>query len=182
MIPQPLHRIVYIALLTASATIIGIVESLFPSPFPFAPGAKFGFANLIVLMAIFTLKKTDVLLLVMIKLLLTGLFTGFSVFLYSLAGGVLSLLAMYLAKTLGPRLVSLIGISLVGGFFHNVGQLLTATWVAQTPTVLLYLPWLAFFGLLAGFFIGVAGNALLYRIKPITALFEKENKIWMTRP
>ena len=115
-----------------------------------------------------------------LKLLLTVLFTGFSVFLYSMAGGFLSLLAMYLVKLLGPRLISLIGISLVGGFFHNVGQLLMATWIAQTPAVLFYLPWLAFFGLLAGFFIGVAGNALLYKIKPIKALLIKENKSWMT--
>ena len=113
-----LHRLVYIALLTATATIIGIVESLLPSPFAFAPGAKFGFANLIVLMAIFTLKKSDVIILMVLKLLLTALFTGFSVFLYSMAGGFLSLLAMYLVKLLGPRLVSLIGISLVGGFFQ----------------------------------------------------------------
>ena len=175
-----LHRLVYIALLTATATIIGIVESLLPSPFAFAPGAKFGFANLIVLMAIFTLKKSDVIILMVLKLLLTALFTGFSVFLYSMAGGFLSLLAMYLVKLLGPRLVSLIGISLVGGFFHNVGQLLMATWIAQTPAVLLYLPWLAFFGLLAGFFIGIEGNSLLYKIKPINALLIKENKTWMT--
>lgn len=175
-----LHRLVYIALLTATATIIGIVESLLPSPFAFAPGAKFGFANLIVLMAIFTLKKSDVIILMVLKLLLTALFTGFSVFLYSMTGGFLSLLAMYLVKLLGPRLVSLIGISLVGGFFHNVGQLLMATWIAQTPAVLLYLPWLAFFGLLAGFFIGIAGNSLLYKIKPINALLIKENKTWMT--
>jgi heptaprenyl diphosphate synthase len=48
------------------------------------------------------------------------------------------------------------------------------------PLFLLYLPWLAIFGLLAGFFIGVAGNALLYKIKPINALLVKENKSWMT--
>lgn len=180
MTQETLHRLVYIAILTATATIIGIVESLFPSPFAFAPGAKFGFANLVVLMAIFTLKKSEVIILMILKLLLTGLFTGFSVFLYSTAGGILSLLAMYLIKALGPKLISLIGISLVGGFFHNVGQLLMASWIAQTPAVLLYLPWLAFFGLLAGFFIGIAGNSLLYKIKPITTLLKKENKIWMT--
>lgn len=70
---EPLQRHVYIALLTATAIIIGIVESLFPSPFAFAPGAKFGFANLIVLMAIFTLKKSDVIILMSLKLLLTAL-------------------------------------------------------------------------------------------------------------
>ena len=87
---------------------------------------------------------------------------------------------MYLIKLLGPKLVSVIGISVAGGFFHNVGQLLMATFISQTPAVLLYLPWLAFFGILAGFFIGVAGNSLLYKIKPIHDLFIKENEIWMT--
>jgi heptaprenyl diphosphate synthase len=174
------HQTVYIAILTATATIIGIVESLFPSPFAFAPGAKFGFANLIILIAIFTLKKSEVFILLLLKLLLTALFTGFSVFLYSASGGLLSLLAMYLIKLAGPHLISLIGISLVGGFCHNVGQLLMAAWVTQTTSVLLYLPWLAFFGLLAGFFIGIAGNSLLHRIKPINKLLIKKNKVWTT--
>lgn len=180
MTQYTLHKYVYIALLTAVATIMGLVESSLPSPFAFAPGAKFGFSNLIVLIAIFTLKKSDVIILISVKLLLTGLFTGFSVFLYSLSGGILSLLAMYLIKSLGPKLVSVVGISVAGGFFHNVGQLLMATFISQTPAVLLYLPWLAFFGMLAGCFIGIAGNSLLYKIKPINDLLMKENKIWMT--
>jgi heptaprenyl diphosphate synthase len=174
-----LQNNVYVALLTAVSVIIGLVENMFPSPFAFAPGAKIGFANLIILIAVFTLRKRDVWLILVLKLFTTALFTGFSVFLYSAAGGVLSLLAMYGIKAIGWRFVSLIGVSVAGGFFHNAGQLLVASWIAQTPAVLLYLPWLAFFGILAGLFNGYVGNILLIKIKPIYHLFQKNNSNWI---
>lgn len=85
---------------------------------------------------------------------------------------------MYLMKQFGPKLVSMIGISTVGGFFHNFGQLAMASLLAKTTSVMLYLPWLAFFGILAGFAIGIAGNQLITRVKPIQDLFIKESKQW----
>lgn len=157
---------------------MGIFESWIPSFFAFAPGAKVGLANLVMIIAIFTLNWRKVWTMQILRLLITALFTGFSVFIYSAAGAVLSLLAMYLMKQLGPRRVSLIGISVVGGFFHNLGQLAIASLLAGTSTVLLYLPWLSFFGMLAGFAIGVGGNQLIQRVEPIQLLFIKESKKW----
>ncbi|MEY8443168.1 Gx transporter family protein [Lactococcus ileimucosae] len=169
---------IYVALLTSAAVVMGIFESWIPSFFAFAPGAKVGLANLVMIIAIFTLNWRKVWTMQILRLLITALFTGFSVFIYSAAGAVLSLLAMYLMKQLGPRRVSLIGISVVGGFFHNLGQLAIASLLAGTSTVLLYLPWLSFFGMLAGFAIGVGGNQLIQRVEPIQLLFIKESKKW----
>ena len=114
---------VYVSLLTAAAVVMGIIESSLPPFFSFAPGAKVGLANLVMIIAVFTLRWRQVWVMQILRLLITALFTGFSVFLYSFAGGILSLLAMYLMKQFGPKLVSMIGISTVGGFFHNFGQL-----------------------------------------------------------
>ncbi|MBL3716528.1 heptaprenyl diphosphate synthase [Lactococcus garvieae] len=169
---------IYVALLTSAAVVMGIFESWIPSFFAFAPGAKVGLANLVMIIAIFTLNWRKVWTMQILRLLITALFTGFSVFIYSAAGAILSLLAMYLMKQLGPRRVSLIGISVVGGFFHNLGQLAIASLLAGTSTVLLYLPWLSFFGMLAGFAIGVGGNQLIQRVEPIQLLFIKESKKW----
>ncbi|MCL2681080.1 MAG: Gx transporter family protein [Streptococcaceae bacterium] len=169
---------IYIAILTAIAIVMGIFENMLPSFYAFAPGAKMGLANLVMVIAIFTLDWRKVWTMQVLRLLITALFTGFSVFIYSAAGGILSLLFMYAMKALGPKLVSLIGVSVVGGFFHNLGQLATASLFAQTPTVMLYLPWLAFFGLLAGFVIGIGGNMLIHRIKQVKDLFTKESKQW----
>ena len=43
---------------------------------------------------------------------------------------------------------------------------------------MLYLPWLSFFGMLAGFAIGVGGNQIIQRVAPIQLLFIKESKKW----
>ncbi|QPS71457.1 Gx transporter family protein [Lactococcus garvieae] len=169
---------IYVALLTAVAVVMGIFESWIPAFFAFAPGAKVGLANLVMIIAIFTLNWRKVWTMQVLRLLITALFTGFSVFIYSAAGAILSLLAMYLMKKLGPKRVSLIGISVVGGFFHNLGQLAVASLLAGASAVMLYLPWLAFFGMLAGFAIGIGGNQIIQRVAPIQLLFIKESKKW----
>lgn len=169
---------IFVAILTAVAVVMGLIESWFPPLFPFAPGAKIGLPNLIMIIAIFTIPWAKVWTMLVLRLIITALFTGFSVFLYSAAGGVLSLLMMYLVKQLGPLLVSMIGISMVGGFFHNLGQLLVASLIARTSGVMLYLPWLAAFGLLAGFAIGLGGNLIISRVKPINELFLQRSGNW----
>lgn len=63
---------------------------------------------------------------------------------------------------------------------HNVGQLVTASWIAQSWTVLLYLPVLSFFGILSGLAIGVAANHLLQRVstlKQFQLAYEEETQV-----
>ena len=138
---------------------------MIPYPFAFAPGAKLGLANLITIIALFTMPKRDSFLLIWLRLILTTLLGGtVSTFLYSMSGSLLSYFGMLLVKQLGPKRVSIIGISAAGGFLHNVGQLVTASWIAQSWSVMLYLPVLAFFGILSGIAIAIAANYLLQRV------------------
>ena len=150
-----LQKIIFISLLVAQGVVIGA----------FAPGAKLGLANLITIIALFTMPKRDSFLLIWLRLILTTLLGGtVSTFLYSMSGSLLSYFGMLLVKQLGPKRVSIIGISAAGGFLHNVGQLVTASWIAQSWSVMLYLPVLAFFGILSGIAIGIAANYLLQRV------------------
>ena len=142
------RQYIYIALLCAQGVIIGLLERMIPFPFAFAPGAKLGLANLITI----------------ISLLTTLLGGTLSTFLYSGAGAVLSWFGMLLIKQLGEKRVSMIGISAAGGILHNVGQLLVASLIAQSWTVMLYLPVLAFMGILAGIAVGIAANFLFEHI------------------
>lgn len=165
---KSLRKNMYIALLVAQGVIIGLIENTIPFPFAFAPGAKLGLANLITIIAIFTMRKRDSILLVTLRLLLTTLLGGtLSTFFYSLAGSVLSYLGMLLVKALGPKRVSIIGISATGGFLHNVGQLLVASFIAQSGTVMLYLPILSIIGILAGMAIGITANYLLEHVNTL---------------
>lgn len=165
MATNRLRKIIFISLLVAQGVIIGLIENMIPYPFAFAPGAKLGLANLITIIAIFTMPKRDSFLLVGLRLILTTLLGGtISTFLYSFSGAILSYFGMLLIKQLGPKRVSIIGISATGGFMHNVGQLVTASWIAQSWAVMLYLPILSFLGILSGIAIGIAANFLLQRV------------------
>ena len=156
---------IYIAILAAQAVIISVIENFIPSPFVFAPGAKLGMANLITIIAIFTLPIKYSFQVVSIRLILTALLGGnLSTFLYSAAGGFLSFLIMLLIQNLGPRLVSIVGISVMGGIAHNFGQLLVAALMAKSLSVLNYLPVLSLSGILSGFAVGMIGNFLLHSI------------------
>lgn len=161
-------KIIYIALLVAQGVIIGLLENMIPFPFAFAPGAKLGLANLITIIAIFTMPMKDSLTLVVLRLFLTTLLGGtISTLMYSATGAFLSYFGMILLKQLGTKRISTIGISAFGGFLHNVGQLIVASWIARSWTVMLYLPILSWIGILAGIAIGIAANYLMMHVKTL---------------
>ncbi|MCC5895448.1 MAG: Gx transporter family protein [Alkalibacterium sp.] len=162
------QKMIYISLLSAQAVILGIVERSIPFPFAFAPGAKLGVANLIIIIAIYTLPFKDSLKVVWMRLLMTTLLGGtISTFMYSFAGAMLSYTGMLIVKFIGGKRVSIIGVSATGGILHNLGQLLVASTIAQTWTVLLYLPVLSFMGILSGIGIGIAANFMMDHVTTI---------------
>lgn len=171
------QKSVYIALLAAQATVIAMLERLIPNLFAFAPGAKLGLSNMITLVAIFTLSTKDSFKVVTMRLLLSTLLGGtLSTFLYSFAGSYLSFIGMVIVRKLGPKLVSYIGISATGGILFNVGQLAVASLIAQSFSVMLYLPVLSFAGILAGVVVGVAGNFMMKNIATIKKMQSDEAK------
>ena len=85
--------------------------------------------------------------------------------LYALAGGVLSLAVMALAKKMGW--FEKTGVSILGGVFHNIGQLSMAAWITKTAGVFTYLPVLMVAGIITGGVIGVLGGLVTERITPV---------------
>lgn len=162
------QRLVYIALLAAQAVIISLLERAIPFPFAIAPGAKLGLANIITCMALYTLSTKDAAKVVAIRIILASLLGGtISTLMYSVAGALLSFIAMWSVKKLGPSRISLIGVSTTGAVFHNIGQLSVASWIAQTWNVMLYLPVLSLIGILSGIAIGIAANYLLTHVEKL---------------
>ncbi|PDB95979.1 heptaprenyl diphosphate synthase, partial [Listeria monocytogenes] len=88
-------------------------------------------------------------------------------FMYSAAGAILSFLGMWLVQQLGPERVSIIWVSGTGGVLHKDGQLVIASWIAGTWSVLLYFPGLSFIGILFGIAVGIAGNYLLKNVQTL---------------
>ncbi|WP_346708453.1 Gx transporter family protein [Massilistercora timonensis] len=156
------NRVAYFGVFTALALIFSYVESLIPIQLGI-PGVKLGLANLIIVIALYKMRLSEVFLLSIVRILLSGfLFGNYFSILYSLAGGLLSLAVMALLKKTGD--FSVMGISMAGGVFHNVGQLVVAMMVVETFSVGYYLPVLLVAGLVTGFLIGVAAGEMLKRL------------------
>jgi len=61
---------------------------------------------------------------------------------------------------LGPRALSLTGVSIAGAVTHNAVQLAVAMWLVGFPGLKHYLPYLLLVALPTGFFIGIAARRL----------------------
>ena len=148
-----LREQLHLALLTGISLVLFLVEGLIPVPF-IAPGAKIGLANIVTVYALYTLPRSrDTAQLIFLRTLLAAFFGGGpSIFFFSIAGGMLSLLSMWLLKRTGR--FSILGVSAAGGFAHHLGQLGVAVWAADTLSLFRYLPVLGICGIITGLIIG----------------------------
>ena len=158
-------KVAFFALLVALAFVFSYLESLIPFHFGI-PGIKLGLANLVVVTALYTVGEKQAFAVSVIRIILSGLtFGGVFSLVYSLAGGILSFLAMLIAKRC--RALSVTGVSVIGGSIHNFGQLIAAAIVMETPSIAYYLPVLLLSGAVTGAVIGVVGNLIINRLDKV---------------
>ena len=157
-------RITRDAVLSAVALIIFVVEAQLPPLAPI-PGVKLGLANIITVYAMFALGPKDTLAILLVRILLGSVFAGaVSAMLFSLAGGLLCYLLMLgLRRVLTEKQVWVCGV--LGAMAHNLGQLLAAMLLYQTPGLVMYLPVLLLSGGLAGALTGFAAQLVMQRLK-----------------
>ncbi|MDE5605336.1 MAG: Gx transporter family protein [Eubacterium sp.] len=150
-------------LMVALAFVFSYFESLIPFNFGI-PGVKLGLANLVVVVALYIMKPSQAFSISLIRIFLTSLtFGNITVSLpYSLCGGILSFVVMYLAK---KTKLSIIGVSMLGGICHNIGQIIVAALIMETPNIAYYLPVLLVAGLLTGLLLGVVSKIVIDRFQ-----------------
>ena len=155
-------RLTRLALLTAIALTIFMVEAQIPTPIPI-PGVKLGLANIVTVWVMFTYGPGDAGMVLFARIFLGAVFSGqMSTILYSGGGGCLAwCVLMFLSKVLSEKQIWLA--SPISAVFHNVGQLLVAAGVMKTWAVMAYLPYLLLSGVASGFFTGWAAQFLLGR-------------------
>lgn len=158
-------RVAYFGVFTALALIFSYVETLIPINFGI-PGIKLGLANLIIVIALYKMSIKEAYVLSIVRVILSGFIFGnlFSI-LYSMAGGLLSLTVMSLLKKTGR--FSLLGVSMAGGVFHNVGQLIMAALVLESLSITYYFPVLLISGVLTGLLIGILSSEMLKRLNKL---------------
>ena len=146
-------RLALSAILAARAMILSYIEALFPLPVP-VPGIKLGLANLVILIAIYRLGFKYAFTINCVRIFTTGLlFTGLFGALYSFAGGVLSIIVMYVLYR--TNWFSMVGISMAGGVAHNLGQLITACIIISNVKLMSYFAILLFAGMGSGILMGI---------------------------
>ena len=163
------NKTAYFGVYISLALILSYVESLIPISFG-VPGIKLGLANLVVVIALYKAGKVSYALIVsVIRIILSGfMFGNMFAIIYSLAGGILSFAVMVLLKKKGS--FSIMGVSIAGGVFHNVGQLIVAMIVVESYKIGFYFPVLLISGLITGAVIGIVAGEVLKRIKNIPVL------------
>jgi len=181
-------KITLMAVLTASALIIFIIEAQIPLPIPIW-GVKLGLANSVTLFALFyrrtdraersaqsgsranrsedeaALTTVDALLILICRIILGAVFTGRLVtFAFSLSGGLLGFAAQAVMRRLvSDRQIWVCGA--VSAVFHNIGQILAAMLITGTPAIAAYLPVLIAAGLITGVITGFVAQITLSRIR-----------------
>lgn len=159
------RKIALYGMLIALAFIFSYIESMIPFPVPI-PGVKLGLANLVNVVGLDTVGAVGTAAVSLVRILLVGFtFSNPAVMIYSLTGGVLSLAVMIIAKKLDWFGRS--GVSILGGVFHNIGQLAAAAVVTQQAGVFTYFPVLLVAGVVTGGAIGILGGLIAERIMPL---------------
>lgn len=155
-------RIATCGVFTALAMIFSYIEALIPIPIGI-PGIKLGIANVAIIVVLYAIGNVEGIIINFLRILLTGiLFGNFYSFLFSLAGGMLSVTVMILVKK--TRKFSILGVSIAGGVSHNAGQIIAAVLIMETPAIAYYLPFLIIAGIVTGIAVGCVGQIITKRI------------------
>lgn len=161
---ENLEKMMLVILIGALAIVLGIIESMIPIKLPI-PGMKLGLANIMIVIGLYYLDVKDMFFVIMLKTFLTTLLLGtFSMFAYGFVGALLSYICMVSAFKVLKEKISLIGISMIGGVMHNIGQIIVAMILIKTKAIAYYMMFLLPIGLLTGVVIGLVAKLVMSRL------------------
>lgn len=149
------------AMVSAVALILSYIEMMLPD-MPFVlPGMKLGLSNIATMFALSAMSLPSALVVCLTKAVFALLMRGFTAFLMSLSGGILSLFAMYLLMKF--KRIGFIGIGIGGAFCHNLGQILVA-FVLTDFTVFAYFSVLGIASIITGSVTALAVYIILPKV------------------
>lgn len=155
--------LVTLSVLIAVAMILSYIEAQIPA-FTTIPGVKMGLSNIATVFALYVLGWPYAIIVSVIRVVLSSLLFGkITSLIYGLSGAALALTSMILLKKFNR--FSTVGVSVVGGVTHNIGQIIAVCIVMGTSAIALNLVILLITGTIAGVVIGVASGTLIERTK-----------------
>ncbi|MBQ3489847.1 MAG: Gx transporter family protein [Clostridia bacterium] len=161
---KKLKKTVFLSLCITFSLILSYVETLIPPIWSAVPGIKIGLANIAVIFVLYRFGAGCAMTVSFVRLVLASLLFGNPItFIYSLSGAVFSLFVMAVLRKIG--IFSMIGVSITGAVSHNLGQILTAMLLLETPSLRYYMAVLIFTGTLSGIFVGLCSAMILKRME-----------------
>lgn len=153
-------KLTVLALFSAVAIVFSYIEAILPPIWSAVPGIKVGLANIVTVTLLYKFSFKEAVAVAFIRITaISLLFGNVMTLMYSIAGLIFSIIIMTILKK--TNLFSTIGVSIAGGVFHNLGQIIVAMIVLQTKEIGYYMIVLAVTGTIAGVLIGIAGNLML---------------------
>lgn len=143
------------ALLGAFCFFLSAIEYMLPKPLPFM---RLGIANLPILLAVDLLPFPWFITLAVVKVIGMSVISGslFSfVALFSLVGTLTAALVMWTARKLGGKLISQIGVSILGAMTSNAIQIFIARYLVFGQAAWLIAPIFLVMGLITGMALGI---------------------------
>lgn len=157
-------KLTELSVMTSFSLVFYIVESMFPDLSFIAPGVKIGLSNIVSVFLLYTFGFKEATLVLFIRTLMTSaFFGGMSAFLYSIAGGLMSILSMSTVKSILKDGVSPIGVSITGALFFNLGQIFVASVIIKNSDIFWYFPIIGIISVFTGAFIGLVAGLLVKR-------------------
>ena len=165
-----MRKNVFLGLGASLALLLSYVEFLLPPIYAAVPGVKVGLPNIVILYVLHFMGLGPAALVSAVRLCISSMLFGNAMtFAYSAAGAVLSLTVMYFLKKSDS--LSPLGVSVAGAVTHNLGQILVALVILNTPQISLYMIVLTVTGTMSGVFIGLCATLLIKRIQ-ISKIFK----------
>ena len=150
------------ALFLALAVIANYIEHLIPLPFIF-PGVKLGLANYVGLIVLYYLGRKPYAVFGILRVLLSGLFTGFgSSFFIALGGTIVATIITILVSSFTKS--SIFGVSASGAVFHGLGQVLVVSLLYGTIQMVWYMLVLVISGIITGLLMATVTALLIKRL------------------
>ena len=157
-------KLTFLSFCTAVAMLFSYVEFVLPPIISSVPGIKLGLPNIIIIFLLINFSVKEAAAVSFIRIFLSALLFGnVLILVYSISGAVLSLYVQWVLKK--TNRFSLLGISVAGGVFHNLGQVLCAAVIMQTAQIVYYMAVLLVSGTLAGIAVGIAAHYLTKTLK-----------------
>lgn len=158
----------FLGMMGALALVLSFLENMLIPDIPFLPvGAKPGLSNVVTMYVAGTFGFPGAICITLIKGVFALITRGATACFMSLSGGMLSTVVLCLVIKLEGKVFSFIGIGIICALMHNMGQLMAATVVSGTCSLINYAKYLLIFSLITGSVTGTMLTVLMPRLQKI---------------